>query len=60
MSRSLQLGECWAGYSNQHNYKKHGEDMKGCLQDSYEECKKGTRFCMGKRWRNMVYQIGKY
>ena len=60
VSRFWQLGECWAGNSNQHNYKKHGADMKGCIQDDHEECDKGTRFCTGKKWRNMVYRIGKF
>lgn len=50
-------GECWAGNSNQDNYEKHGADTKGCIQDDFQECHKGTRYCMGKQWRNMVYRI---
>ncbi|KAL9976290.1 hypothetical protein ACROYT_G013573 [Oculina patagonica] len=52
-------GECWAGHSGVHNYAKHGaDDKKGCIQDDYLPCKtKTSRYCMGKRWRNMVYQI---
>ena len=60
VSRFWQLGECWAGNSNQDNYEKHGADTKGCIQDDFQECHKGTRYCMGKQWRNMVYRIGKF
>ena len=52
-------GECWAGNSGTHNYKILGEDYAGCVQDDYQLCWSGTRYCVGKNWRNMVYQIGR-
>lgn len=53
------LGECWAGHSNQDNYAKHGSADSGCIQDDYQACQENSRFCIGGRNRNMVYQIGK-
>lgn len=50
-------GECWAGKSSLHNYKKYGEDKKGCIEDNFQTCTKISRYCAGKQWRNMVYQI---
>lgn len=50
-------GECWAGHSERDNYAEHGEDQQGCVEDDYQPCQRTTRFCMGKKLRNMVYQI---
>ena len=55
-----QLGECWAGHSNLHNYARYGSAKSGCIQDDYQPCQKNTRYCMGGPYRNMVYRIGKY
>lgn len=50
-------GECWAGHSGKNNYLQYGEDMKGCIEDSFLTCTPYSRYCVGKQWRNMVYQI---
>ncbi|XP_020601595.1 uncharacterized protein LOC110040659 [Orbicella faveolata] len=50
-------GECWAGHSNLHNYARYGSAKSGCIQDDYLPCQKNSRYCMGGRYRNMVYQI---
>lgn len=50
-------GECWAGHSGKNNYLKYGEDIKGCIEDSFLTCTPYSRYCVGKQWRNMVYQI---
>lgn len=55
----LKLGECWAGNSNQHSYARHGFSQ-GCIQDDFESCRNGYRYCMGQRVTNMVYRIGKF
>ena len=55
-----QLGECWAGHSNLHNYARYGSPTSGCIQDDYLPCEKNSRYCMGGHNRNMVYRIGKY
>lgn len=52
-----QPGECWAGHSNLHNYARYGSAKSGCIQDDYLPCQKNSRYCMGGRYRNMVYQI---
>ena len=61
MNTFRQTGECWAGHSNQHDYKQHGADIyDGCIGDDYQPCKDTTRYCVGNQWRNMVYKIGRF
>ncbi|KAJ7390458.1 hypothetical protein OS493_025159 [Desmophyllum pertusum] len=51
-------GECWAGHKSTNNYMSLGEaDPDMCLGDDYKNCGKFDRFCAGKLWANMVYEI---
>lgn len=50
-------GECWAGHSGIHNYSQYGLDYSGCIEDDYQLCTKNSRYCVGKHFRNMVFQI---
>ena len=57
---SVITGECWAGHKSKNNYMSLGEaDPDMCLGDDYKNCGKFDRFCAGKLWANMVYEIGK-
>lgn len=44
----LFLGECWVGYSGKNNYLKYGEDIKGCIEDSFLICILYSCYCVGK------------
>ena len=53
-------GECWAGHSGQHDYTLYGLDYDGCIEDDYQPCTANSRYCVGKHFSNMVFQIGMF
>ena len=56
----LTTGECWAGHSGQHDYTLYGLDYDGCIEDDYQPCTANSRYCVGKHFSNMVFQIGMF
>lgn len=53
-------GECWAGHSGQHDHTQYGLDYDGCIEDDYQPCTANSRYCVGKHFSNMVFQIGMF
>lgn len=51
------FGECWAGHSGQHDHTQYGLDYDGCIEDDYQPCTANSRYCVGKHFSNMVFQI---
>lgn len=57
---SFSAGECWAGHKSTHNYRALGKANIGeCIGDDYQPCGAYDRYCMGKTFTNMVYELGK-
>ena len=57
---SFSAGECWAGHKLTHNYRALGKGNIGeCIGDDYQPCGAYDRYCMGKTFTNMVYELGK-
>lgn len=51
-------GECWAGHKSSNDYMSLGRaEADKCLGDDYKPCGAFDRFCVGKQWSNMVYEI---
>lgn len=54
-------GECWAGHKSNNDYMSLGRaEADKCLGDDYKPCGAFDRFCVGKQWSNMVYEIGEF
>ena len=52
-------GECWAGHKSKHRYSALGNaDPSNCIGDDYKPCGKFDRYCMGRLYTNMVYELG--
>ncbi|KAM7448396.1 hypothetical protein ABFA07_003559 [Porites harrisoni] len=51
-------GECWAGHKSAHNYRALGKaNIDECIGDDYQPCGAYDRYCMGKTFTNMVYEL---
>ncbi|XP_078346505.1 uncharacterized protein LOC144631811 [Oculina patagonica] len=50
--------ECWAGHKSKNHYRSLGRAFPAqCLGDDYKPCGAFDRYCVGKTWTNMVYEI---
>lgn len=56
---SLITGECWAGHRSKNRFRSLGKAQPDeCLGDDFKPCGAFDRYCVGKKWTNMVYEIG--
>ena len=51
-------GECWSGPPGSYDLNSF-KKKDTCVSDDYKPCGKLDRICVGKRWTNFVFELGK-